>query len=239
MMRANFDLGGSSVSVQLTKAILIYSGPSESAATVHDIGHERTGPVILPGVGLGKAELHQLLLALLGSRRKTIFLPENVLAISPVQLAWWHKSQKREIFFNGDTEDTKKLNVLSGKKVCHPNLVFVATQKSLRIFAVADNKRPRPETPLYFAPYWNVFEGGKMCRGNTVYPEGRLPEHIPVFEAAFFDTHFTHWNGTPLTRHPEGHFGFWRDLQTAKTVPAKWLVPLGKTLMEVLEHAQD
>jgi hypothetical protein len=66
-----------------------------------------------------------------------------------------------------------------------------------------------------------------------------LPESIPAFEAAFFDTHFTHSNGTPMTRHPEGHFGFWRDLQSVKAVPAKWLVPFGKTLMEVLEHAQD
>ena len=237
MIRTSFELGGSSVSVQLTKAILLYSGSTGSAATVHEIGHDRTGPVILPGVGLGKAELHQILLALLGSRSKVLFLPEKVLSISPTQMAWWCQSQNREIYFKARAEEDK-VNKLSARKVQHPNLVFVATSGKLRVFALAKAGRPTPETKLYVAPYWNVFRDGQMCQGDVKYPEGLLPQNIPAFEDAFFDSIFTHAEVNPLTYHPKGHTGFWADLRSVKTIPAKWLVPCGKTLMEVLENAQ-
>lgn len=237
MIRTSFDLGGASVSVQLTKAILLYSGSTGSAATVHEIARDRTGPVIQPGVGLGKAELHQILLALLGSRSKALFLPESILCLSPTQMAWWCQSQNCEIFFKARDADDK-VNKLSGKKVQHPNLVFVATPGKLRVFALAKAERPTPETKLYVAPYWNVFRDGHMCQGDVKYPESLLPQNLQAFEAAFFDSIFTHAEVNPLTRHPKGHHGFWSDLRRVKTIPAKWLVPCGKTLMEVLEYAQ-
>ena len=228
---------GVSVSVQLAKAILIYSGSAESAATVHAIQHERTGPIILPGVGLGKAELHKLLIVLLGGGSQALYLPENVLSISPAHLAWWCQSQVREIYF-APTELKSGVKKLSGKKVRHPSLVFHATDQGLRVFALAKAERPTLATPLFVAPYWNVYAGGKMCQGNTRFPQGLLPESIQGFEEAFFDSLFTHSLVTPLTRHPKGHAGFWSDMLSVKTVPAHWLVPRHQTLGEVLSNAQ-
>ena len=114
---------------------------SGSAATVHDIGQDRAGPLLLPGVGLTKAELHKILLDLLGAKQNALFLPEQVLSVSPVQLAWWCRSPKREIYFK-PRDGEAKVNRLNGKKVQHPNLVFVATSQKLRVFALAKAERP-------------------------------------------------------------------------------------------------
>ena len=77
-------------------------------------------------------------------------LPSNVLARTPDILVWWMRQQRRAMFFN-DSGNGRTLNGgLSATR---------AGVQSMRIRAfgarLAENRRPRPDTPLMFAPYWN------------------------------------------------------------------------------------
>lgn len=225
---------GETNKVSLTKAILLYRSHTHCVATVHDVAHaESKPPLILPGKGISLQGLQDLVVALAGVERASDYLSETILAASLTRLVWWCPSKVRPIWFQ---TKSVRLNRLNGASVTHPNLVFAATPQGLSVWAIAREQRPTPKTPLFHAPYLNVWESGGVCQGNVQFPRILVPSNIAQFERAFFDSNFTHANHHSLTRHPRGHDGFWRDLRSKrkKKVPWRWLVPTKLTLENVL-----
>ena len=242
-MKNRVTFGLQSRDYKLTKAILIYeSGEGQSAhsaASVHDIAMQDRRPVIQPGHAITVSAVKQLAAAL-GQSQSIGYLPERLICIGLEKMVWWCPAGRRRIWFKPSHADSPgKLEVkpLNGKFVHHPPLLFMV-ESGLNVFALTGNARPRPETNLYRAPYWNLTDG-HMCNGNLKLPEIN-PEHLADFEAAFFNSAFTHTSQGTLTRHPDGHAGMWTELSRRKTPPAaaywkKNLITYGKTVAQILK----
>ncbi len=161
---------GSNSSFGLSKAILVYSDGQQLFATMHEPRDSPDGgpPYLDAGEALTIDFLKQLAKGLGRSVPREI-LPSNVLARTPDMLVWWMRQQRRAMFFN-DSGDGRTLN---GKVFPQPALVFKVCGSELSVRALAENKRPRPDTPLMFAPYWNCDAGGRVCQGSMRAP-GKL-----------------------------------------------------------------
>jgi PRTRC genetic system protein B len=128
---------------------------------------------------------------------------------APDMLVWWTRRQSRTMFY-GDRCDGRSFH---GKSFPQPALVFKVIGSELSVRALAENKRPRPNTRLMFVPYWNCDDRGRVCQGSMRSPAELCLEARREWESAFFGSKFTHAAiGTRLTLHPEGFHGLWRDL---------------------------
>lgn len=137
-----------------------------------------------------------------GGMRLQGLLPANVLTVAYDRIAWWCPPSVRTVFFRDQP------NV----RCMQPGLVFVATSSNLFVGALKGRERPQATDPVYDAPYFNVWRGGKMCVGNVELPGQLVAEKIAAWESAFFDSLFTHPNGSDLVEHKGGLTGLWQML---------------------------
>ena len=229
---------GETASFELSQALLIYSKDSghyarnqEAAAfTTHPIVRRDGRTTIGPGSPITIGTLESLAAAV-GKNIAACYLPPTVISVGFGQLIWWCPAGRRRIWFkadgrfNGggkvDNSETQRVTRLNGKFTQHPPLVFAVRGQKLAVFALATNERPEPATPLYRAPYWNLWEDGVMCRGDRHVTNEAVPAAIPEYQDAFFNSAFTHTNITRLTRFPGGHAALWEDLARRKAPPAE------------------
>lgn len=229
--------------VPLSRAILVY-GESDDAkisrsmveratsgprATVHEVLHARSSdrPIVGPGAPLTREVLQSLLQHLAGADKSGHrFLPANLLCADTTLLAWHAEGRRCPIQFS--TADKEFNRAVSGKVVPHPPLLFRATPGRLAVYALDSERRPDPRTPLFAAPYCNLYENGDMCTGSVRLPGSLRIEDIPLWEEAFYDSSFTHTNmGRTLTTFRGGHHALWRAMVRHKgDFPVKYLTPL-------------
>lgn len=241
----SFDLSVNQNQSVLTKAILIYEtkagyrGTITSYASVHpvcNIGTEKNPKThIMPGETITTESLLQLL-GSLGDQYiiNTELIPETVLSYSPSHLVWWMPAGMKRVFFN-NRELGKK-----SKVVPHPPLLFVVHQKQWFVFSLDSNTRPGKDTVLNHAPYFNVYDSGNICIGTASIPDKISTDSIPVWEAAFFNSEFTHVNGqVKKVSHPNGEYAFWKEMLEGKygdSFPYQYLVPFKLKLTDVLQR---
>ena len=229
---------GSNRSYGLAKAILLYSDGQEAFATVHEPKNSPDGgaPYLDAGEPLTIGFLKQLAKGL-GQTVAREILPANVLARTPDVMVWWTRQQHRMMFFS-ESSDGRTLN---GHLFPQPPLVFRVCGSELTVRALAENKRPRSDTPLMFAPYWNCDGAGRVCQGSMRAPGKLCPEAMKPWERAFFESEFTHAAiGAHLTAHPEGFLGLWRDLADGEAAfPGEFLVRSGETLGAFVQGRED
>ncbi len=201
--------------VQLRRAVLIYDGQQGSAlATVHDIEEVDGEPVIGAGQAMTPRAAMDLARALLKRAAHGGFLPETVLYMDGDLIVWWVPPAHRHIAFRVDDEHAQAFGGQErGETVPHSGLVFAASSRVWRVWAVKGAGRPTPATPLYQAPYFNVDAQGNICQGNTPVPEGTTVEKIAAWNDAFLRSYFTHPNvAGKLARYRGGAYVFWRDM---------------------------
>ena len=222
----------------LKQAVLIYQNEqNECAASIHEVDTAYAGGSILPGQPVTMAALEALLTAL-GRGVGGGFIAPEILSAGLDTLIWWCPAARRRIWFKpnaaaGDTE-VKRLRKLSGQHIWYPPLMFKAQPDSLSAFALAANERPKANTRIYKAPFWNLNEGG-MCNGDITLP-AVAAENIGRFQSAFFDSAFTHNSqGGKLTAHPGGYVGLLEALAKRKSKPntAFWVSQLVRTPQQV------
>ena len=223
----------------LKRALLIYGDESSAFATLHEVRAEKgKTPYLGPGQSLTTAFLRALARGL-GARTAPEILPENVLARTPDLLVWWSKAQRRVMFFEGGSEEAKRLN---GRMYPHPGLVFKIHGHDLFIRALGSDTRPCATTPLKTAPYWNT-EGsrGLVCVGSMRIPQEVTVESILEWEASYFSSSFTHVSGAVrLTSHPEGFAGLWSRLaDTQGPFPTEFLTDAKQTLRQFVESNEE
>ncbi|GAA5501080.1 hypothetical protein Dxin01_00811 [Deinococcus xinjiangensis] len=163
------------------------------------------------------------------------FTPEHVVAVSPHALAWWCPAQTRTMYFLSNTD--KAVNALSGLPFPQPALLFIATQRQLRVYALSENVRPSPETPLMCAPYFNIFKEHGVCQGSTPYPHHLDALQTAAWEQAFFGSNFTH-NAAgvrKITAFEGSHAELWQAAAQAGEFRTAWLTSAEKTLEEALK----
>ncbi|OCX67498.1 hypothetical protein A6M27_01765 [Acidithiobacillus thiooxidans] len=230
-------------SMQLRSAILLYgNGGHVDYATQHPVGQNSdNAPVILPGSALTQEELASAYQALLG-KTPLQMLDNRTLAFNVSTLVFWSEPQVRTTYF----DCPEPMGERSGP-VPHPGLVFVWQDHGLSVFAVKGRKRPSLNTPLFKAPYMNVYAGGSICMGNVKVPKPE-PGNISACEAAFFQSRFTHANHATQVQYPGGIYTMWVDLLASKAnrFPEQALAPMepvhGKqqfTMADLLSKAGD
>jgi PRTRC genetic system protein B len=214
-----------------------------SFASVHEVTHGPNGAALEPGVLLSEDALASVVTDLTGGRGLE-YLPERVLAFAPgIGIAWWSPAGERPLFFRtdrfGSTEPDAFLNEqVHGHAYPVPALVFVVRGSGLRLYALADDRRPTPETPLYRAPFYNLYAAGNVCTGSMPAPKGVTPANTDAYERAYFGSNFSHPNAAPLLdpRAWRGSYGeAWLEARSRARFPSEWLVEQGKTLAEALK----
>ena len=239
-MNTSLQFGNQGRAYLLTSAVLIYADKGDSnniAATVHDVKHTGKQPMIMPGQPVSVQALERIMSGL-GRQTTNGFIPTHIIANGFDRMAWWCPAAKRRIWFKTYDGEDKPVKSLNGKFVHHPPLLFVAQNHGLNVFALPDNERPQRDTTLYRAPYWNLSDG-HMCNGDMKLPVCS-PDNIPGFEAAFFNSAFTHGRGEGITRHKGGHYGLWAELAARKTKPdwkywRKNLIRSPKTISQAIK----
>lgn len=236
--------------LRLTQAVLIYAGRGEGAfATVHEVKEVAGEPVILAG----RAMTPRAAIVLARSLSKQVapggFLPETVLYTDGDLLLWWLPPGRRHIVFRAKKLEEKWGVAERGEVVPHPGLIFAASSRVWKVWAVKGKQRPTLRSPLFQAPYFNVWEDGRICRGNVRVPEGTTTEKIAAWVDAFMGSFFTHPNvhgkllryrgGDGKGRGKEedgGSYAFWRDMLDGrfKRFPERVLVDLDTTLGQLL-----
>ena len=219
----------------LKQAILIYEdqvSQREKFATVHQVLPQE--PEKLASFGPGNLLTTEFLESLyrgLERAPRAVLLPENVLACTSDLLAWWTPPRRHPMFFSDGAEDRLAIN---GATFPHPALVWKVQRGRLFLRALDISTRPKPETKLMVAPYWNTAaDTGDVCQGDM-----RRPKHTDVvtileWEEGFFNSLFTHPSGIgKLTSYPGGFIGLWTEFANKEQFPSRYLVPCGQTLQQ-------
>jgi PRTRC genetic system protein B len=235
MHHAQFEIRTQTDGVlELQQAVLIYRGAQGTAlATVHDIAFVDGEPTIMAGKAMTARAAITLARALSKGISHGGFIPETVLYMDGDLLLWWVPPMRRHIAFRAPKLGSEEC----GDVVPHPGLVFVASSAVWAVWAVKGNQRPTPDTALFQAPYFNVWQNGRICQGNVEVPQGTTAEKIDAWNAAFFGSYFTHPNvHKHLVKYRGGAFAFWRDMLDGKFVafPERVLVSAHTTLHALL-----
>jgi PRTRC genetic system protein B len=223
---------GQSAPMNLVHAILLYGNERTiRLATLHrPINDPQCGPPLLDAGEPLTREFLETLVRGLGNEVAEAFLPANVLIYPSSLTAWWEPAQLRSMFFAPDCDGKS----LDGKVFPHPPLVFAVRNGRLMVWALAENRRPEPDTWLYMAPYWNTYDDGGVCHGSMPAPQTATVDALPQWSHAFFASRFTGSNlGIQQCCHPEGFIGMWRELAEQKRFPVEYLIRK-RTLRETL-----
>lgn len=161
-------------------------------------------------------------------------LPDNVLHLDPSEngsVVWYTKPQRQKLYF------AESLGLENGM-LALPALVWKANKKELQIFALKGTAKPKAETPLYHAPFFNLYQKGYVCMGTVnvaIKSAASLEEFISSWHAYFFDSYFSHH----INEHnPVGVnlFNLYKELMadTEKTFPTGTLRTTPLTLKNLL-----
>ena len=215
---------------ELREALLIYASQRQSFVTRHEITlHKDTPPTLGPAQPLTLSFVETFVRSLSGLSAAEV-LPENVLAKGERMIAWWTPACRRQMFYESPTGKASQLN---GHAFPQPPLVWRVNHGELAIRALAENKRPKPETALAVAPFWNLSDDGRVCTGTMRHPDNAAVASITQWERAFYESAFTHANVGRLTRHAGGFEGLWTGLaDKRKAFPASSLIQLPQTLAQ-------
>lgn len=161
-------------------------------------------------------------------------LSTNILYINPNTdsgaVVWYTKGQRRQLYF------ASNLDIPSGRAYV-PSMVWYANKNNLWVFALASDRRPTEKTPLYFAPFFNIYEEGRVCMGSvtiSIKNSASVEEFTKAWEDYFFNSYFSHLleNYNPITGNC---VNLWKELiQTEKTFPNEVLKKNNKTLKNLL-----
>ncbi len=227
---------GANRTFRLTNAILLYGDGTSMFATLHSVVMRGKGgaPHLGPGQALTTAFLRTLAEGL-GARLATEIFPEKVLARTPDMIVWWMPAQRDVMFFGGVDPEARALD---GGTYPHPALVFKVTRRELFVRALETDERPRGETPLKTAPYWNCDAAGRVCLGSMRVPDEPTVESIAGWQAGFFRSQFTHPSGAVrLTSYPNGFISLWKSLKNSQVpFPTEFLTDAKETLRQFVER---
>jgi len=145
--------------------------------------------------------------------------------------AVWHTPpQEVSLFF------TDSLGIPSGKAKI-PAMLWKATKESVQVFAIKGKAKPTAKTPLYYAPFFNLSQDGRVCMGTVNINIDRqtcLEDFMTQWESYFFNSYFTHTLGNH--RHCKGNLiQLWQEQAgTGRDFPQEELIKTGRTLKDLI-----
>lgn len=161
------------------------------------------------------------------------FIPPQVIGVTKDACAWYVPAQSRPLFFD-PTRDVS-LKDLSGQFFPQPPLLMISGKNELKVYALKDDVRPGPDTPLMNAPYYNIFDSDSVCLGTSYRPFDGSLAYLHEWEASFYGSHFTHRAGSTLRWiNDRTHRELWEGAAAAGRFDPAWLIPAKKTLQSLL-----
>lgn len=183
-------------------AIVAYTGASDNWDGAYLESHEISKEgAFLEGKPLRQETIQAIVDVFFDERQNRLavhgLLPVNVLfyEILPgghYTMIWHRPAERRRIHFHAD------LNIKSGEAWV-PAILYKVERNRLSVFALAKDDRPSEETPLYVAPFHNIYVGGEVCLGNAKLekPKDRTyPALTKYWEDMFWLSEFSHLNGS-------------------------------------------
>ena len=234
-MDISVSIGGGQ-NMTLTGAVLVYQGGREAFAVWHPA---KSGPTEgAPYLGEAEPLTMEFLRTLstgLGVYVAPEILPASVIVRTSELLVWWAPAQYRILFFG---EHSGARSDLNGKRYPVPPLVFKVESGKLSVRALDKDERPRGETKLKTAPFWNSNDSGEICIGTMRMPESSGVDAIEGWERGFFQSEFTHAYGAArLTGFPGGYLGLCHRLAgSRKPFPVEYLTDARETLLQFVER---
>jgi len=168
-----------------------------------------------------------------GYLRSRGVMPGKVLYVNP-QLSgyavWYTPPQEVPLFF------ASALGITSGRgKV--PAMVWKAGRNELMVYALKGNKKPDSRTKLFHAPFFNVYQDGRVCMGTVrinITEAARLEDFMGQWEGYFWNSYFSHLMGefNPVT---ENIVQLWQgQVSTGNPFPTSIIKPTNFTLQNLL-----
>ncbi|TDW46695.1 PRTRC genetic system protein B [Flavobacterium sp. 270] len=143
---------------------------------------------------------------------------------------WYTKMQRRQLYFVDGLD-------IPSAMASVPPMIWYATKNSLTVFALASERRPTEKTPLYYAPFFNIYEDGRVCMGTVninIKNSASVEKFMVAWEDYFFNSYFSHLLGrnSPVKGNC---VNLWKDLiETGKPFPKEVLKKNNKTLKNLL-----
>lgn len=169
-----------------------------------------------------------------GYLRSEGLLPKEVVYVDPSRdgfVLWYTKPLVANLFFKED------LRIPCGRASI-PVLLWKADKRSLSIYGLRSATRPKTETPLYYAPFFNTDETGKVCMGDVkiaISTDCSLEGFIQQWQKYFFGSYFSHLLGgaSPV----QGNIvQLWQSLvNTDKRFPTGLLKKNGLTIEDIIQ----
>jgi len=234
-METSVAIGGGQ-SLTLSGAVLVYRGGREAFAVWHPAksGPAEGAPYLAEAEPLTMEFLRALSTGL-GVYVPLEILPASVLVRTSELLVWWTPAQHRILFFG---EHSGAGNELNGKRYPVPPLVFKVAGGKLWVRALDNDERPRGETKLRTAPFWNCNDAAEVCVGTMRLPESSGVEAMEGWECGFFQSEFTHAYGAArVTSFPGGFLALCRRLAGSRQpFPREYLTDARETLRQFVER---
>jgi len=231
----NDAMSGGGTEFQLRGGLTIYMGEKAGALVLtHDMDAGGDVPRLMGGSPLTREMADLMARSIQGHLPTRAILPPNVLLWDGLRLAWWTRSKRRRIWFNSLQQ--RHLQHLNRREVTHPALLCVAEPRRLYIYALAEDRRPEADTPVYQAPYLNVYPDGWLCQNTASWPAQFGPDSIPDWERTVFDSEGTKVWAQRLTLFPGGHDALWEAMLTTERFPAESLVPTPFTVLDAVNY---
>ncbi|KVP60784.1 hypothetical protein WK72_18960 [Burkholderia ubonensis] len=218
--------------LELDCALLLYRNSTETRVYVtrHAARIVDGVPTLLAGEPVTERQLATFAAAATNHAGQQGFVHERVIFAGSGVVAWWMPACVRHVWFKSE----KPLGTRAGP-AHQPALFFIAQGDSRHVFALAENARPQRETPLFQAPYFNVYSSGSVCTGNVEITKQPTAADVEQYEDEFFRSRFTHPNAVKLIRG--GSIStLWRQLLDGAEFPTDRLVELDLTVESAIQR---
>jgi len=168
-----------------------------------------------------------------GFLKSSGLLPKNIMYLNPTGegYAVWHTPARTvPLLFK------KGLGIPDGKAAI-PALLWKAGKQHLYIYALKNDAALDEDTPLYHAPFFNIYEDGQVCMGTVhtqIHPDCLLEEFMELWERYFFNSYFSHL----INEHSpvkSNIVQLWQSLiSKKKKFPLRTLLKSGSSIKNIL-----
>ncbi|MCY1704013.1 hypothetical protein [Deinococcus sp. SL84] len=231
-----FELQTPFSELRAQKAIIVYATPGGQLhmAYQHDILASEQGAVLGPGQQVTE-QLIQAMQHMNGLRQEQLtLLPPEIIAISGKRIAWTVPGRVRPMALRSNN---RSVQAFDGVPLPHPHLLFIAGPGTLHVYALGSSDRPQGDTPLYRAPYMNIFTNNQMCRGTVPLPQDPNISQLTQYEDLFFLSNST--GGDVFLPDTIASYQHLLELcQERGHFDPQWLVPTGQTLGDVIQGSR-
>ena len=184
--------GGNSI---LTSALLIYTQANQfgsskeiSLLTEHDVTLVKGQPQIQGGRVMSQKSMRAMARQILNKKNSSLqFIPSTILARSESEMVWWIPTTTRTVYFKTSVPG---LEDRCGQ-VQIPSCIFAVTSSGSYVLCFEGSERPTAKTPLFFSPFFNVWDDHGICLGSTKRAKAG---DIQGWTNAFFSSAFSHSN---------------------------------------------